>query len=153
MSNFSSNIYAKITNKRSLPYSAAGTGTIVTDGIAVVGTGTLFTSEMPVGSILVDLTQTEWRRVVRVMSDTLAYVSAPFSLNITTVAPNIIHNKTSKCKMISLSTAANCLLNGVAFTGVIQFNKLGTDRTAKINMVDPVIVDAQGNDMYIEIVY
>lgn len=145
-------IYASISDKRSVPFNSSGTGTIVTHGIAIVGTGTLFTTEMRVGSYLVDLAHNECRRVYRVDSDTLAFLEIPFSNDISASAPEIIAAHQAKVKSITLSTSDSCAINGVAFTGTFVVSRYGNDRSSRSDLIEPIIVDASGgHSMKVEI--
>jgi hypothetical protein len=144
-------IYEVISDKRSVPFNSEGTGTISTFGVAVVGTGTLFTTEMPVGSYLVDLDSDEVRKVVRVDSNTKAFLEKPFSADITSDAPEIVAAWQCKAKEISLETEDECEINGATFTGIVTIAKpdIGSQRP---NIVAPIIVDATGGHMNVLIV-
>ncbi|MES2395818.1 MAG: hypothetical protein V4549_07435 [Bacteroidota bacterium] len=144
-------IYDIISDKRSIPFNSTGTGTVVTHGIAVVGTGTLFTTEMRVGSYLVDLANDEVRRVYRVDSDTLAFLDIAFTVDLSSVAPEIIAAHQMKVKLISLDTEDSCFVDGVAFTGVMTIPRTGNDRSSRSDLIDPIIVDASGGSMKVEI--
>lgn len=146
-------IYAAVTDKRSVPFNSAGTGTIATHGIAIVGTGTLFTTQMPVGSYIVDLTANEVRRVYRVDSDTLAFLEVAFTADIAGgTTPEIVAAFQAKMKSVELVTAGACFIDGVAFTGSKKIDKLGNDRSARPDLVEPFIIDATGQTMYVTIV-
>jgi len=146
-------IYAVITDKRSVPFNSAGTGTIATHGIAVVGTGTAFTTEMPAGSYLVDLTNNEIRRVYRVDSDTVAFLEKEFTADIVAGStPQIIAVWQAKMKEVELVATGACEINGVAFTGTKKISKLGNDRSSRPDLVEPFIVNATGQSMTVTIV-
>ncbi len=145
-------INAVVTDKRSVPFNNAGTGTIVTFGNAIVGTGTKFTTEMQAGSYLVDLTHNECRRVYRVDSDTAAYLEIPFTNNQTSAAPEIITHIQAKVKEFRLKTSGACFLNGVAFTGEETFSRYGNDRSSRRDLLEPVIIDATGQTMTVYII-
>lgn len=148
------NIYADITDKRSIPFNSAGTGTIATHGNAIVGVGTLFTTEMPVGSYLIDLTHWESRKVYRVDSDTLAFLEIPLTNDITLgTTPQIVTASQAKVKAISLYTAGACSINNAAFTGTLSLNKAGNDRSSRIDLIEPIIVDATSTTMQVDIQY
>lgn len=74
--------YDNITDKRSIPYNVAQSGSIVTFGTGVKGTGTLFLTQMKPGSYIVDLAAWELRRVIDVKSNVLAYLEEPFTVDI-----------------------------------------------------------------------
>lgn len=146
-------IYEVITDKRSIPFNSAGTGTIATHGIAIVGTGTLFTTEMRVGSFLVDLTNNEVRKVYRVDSDTLAFLEVEFTADIVAGAtPQIVKAHQCKVKEVELVTAGACFIAGVDFTGSKKIDMLGNDRSARPDLIAPFVVDATGQTMAVTIV-
>lgn len=156
--NYKNTIYYLVTTKQTVPANANGSGTVVTTGIAVQGTGTLFKTEMPVGSWLVDMTQYEIRRVIRVDSDTLAYLDVAFSSNVSSVAPAIIPADKAKPVTISVSIPSG-LGNGevdhvvlTAGTG-LTFSKDSRDHSAARDIVDPIIVNGTGTSMQILIQY
>lgn len=147
-------IYKVISDKRSIPFNVNGTGTIATHGQAVVGTGTLFTTEMPAGSYLVDLTNWEVRRVYRVDSDTLAFLELVFTNDMVPGSTaKIIANYKCKVKEISIKTSGAALLDNSAFTGELTLSKTGNSRSSRIDLIDPIIVDASGTTMQVEILY
>ncbi len=145
-------IYAIISDKRSIPFNSNGTGTIVTHGIAVVGTGTAFTTEMSAGSYLVDLANNEVRRVYRVDSDTLAFLEVAFTADITASTPEIIANYQCKVKEVELVTAGACFIDGVAFTGSKKIDKLGNSKSGRPDLIEPFVVDASATTMAVTIV-
>lgn len=146
-------IYDNITDKRSIPFNSAGTGTIATHGIAIVGTGTLFKTEMPAGSYLVDLTAWELFKVYRVDSDTLAFLEIAFTADIAPgTSPEIIKAFQCKVKEISLSTAGSILLNNKAFTGSDTIGKTGNSKSSRNDLIDPIIVDATGTTLQVQII-
>jgi hypothetical protein len=149
MANYKNTVYNLITDKRTIPYNAAGTGTIETAGNWVIGTGTLFTTEMPRGSWLVDESQNEIRYVESVESDTKAYISQPFSIDITAGAtPSIIHAKDTNVVSIALScpsgASADPTVDGVTFPkgNTVSFSKDSREKSGKRDLVDPIILDA-----------
>lgn len=146
-------IYAVISDKRSIPFNSNGTGTIATHGIAIVGTGTLFTTEMRAGSYLVDLASNEVRRVYRVDSDTLAFLEVAFTVDIVAGAtPEIIANHQCKVKEVELVTAGACFIDGAAFTGTKKIDKLGNEKSGRPDLIEPFIVDASATTMSVTIV-
>lgn len=147
-----------ITNtKVSIPANESGTGTIVTFGQAIVGTGTLFLTEMIAGSYLVAIAQNECRRVIRVDSNTIAFLEKPFSYNLAVgAAPQIIKKFKASPKEISIkidSADADGQLDGVAFSGILTLSKSSTDGSSGRDVVDPVVVNALGTTMDVSILY
>ncbi|MES3018227.1 MAG: hypothetical protein V4721_10630 [Bacteroidota bacterium] len=149
--------YEIITTKRSIPENINKTGTIATFGVAIVGTGTLFLTEMIAGSYLVDEAQDEVRRVIRVNSNTSAFLSKAFSSNIAAGAtPSVIAKQFASPKEISIKIDSADLageLNGVAFTGVLTISKSSSDRSSQWDTVPPVIVDGSGTSIKASILY
>lgn len=155
MSNTKNTKFYKISNaKQTVPVSAAGTGTIKTQLTAVVGAGTLFKSEMQVGSWLVDLTQNEMRKVIKVESDTAAVLESAFSVAIPALTtPNVITHTKLNIKEISVRIP---LVNsiGVAYTfgevdgielesGIpLVFGKTSKDNENSFSYIDPIIANA-----------
>jgi hypothetical protein len=147
-------IYETITDKRSIPFNSSGTGTIATHGIAIVGTGTQFTTELRVGSYLVDLSQWEARRVYRVDSDTIAFLEKPFTLDIAALTvPEIVAQHQVKVKEISISTAGTALVNNASFTGSLTLSKASDSRSSRSDLIAPIIVDASGTQMQVSVLY
>lgn len=136
----------------SVPLSTEGTGTISTEGDAVIGVGTLFTTELPKGSWVIDYANNELRQVVRVDSDTRAYLAEPFTSDLAALSVlDKIH--TMDCDAVSISVqvlssaAANITIDGETFPkgASITFSKDSRDRSGKRDLVDPIIVDATGS--------
>lgn len=147
-----------ITNtKVSIPQNESGSGTIVTFGEAIVGTGTSFLTQMIAGSYLVSIAQNECRRVVRVDSDTKAFLEKPFSYNLAVAAaPQIIKKHKASPREISIkidSADADGQLDGVAFSGILTLSKASSDRTSKWDNIDPVVVNALGTAIEVSILY
>jgi len=152
--NYSNNSYDLVTDKRTIPFNSNKSGTISTKGKGVIGVGTSFLSEMPAGSVLVDESQDEWRRVVRVESDTIAYLEEAFTSDIAALTtPSVIDKKLLSVKFIKLTTATNVTINTVAFTGTIEFNKLGQEDTIQRSFIDPIILAAGGNNVFVQQIY
>lgn len=155
--NYSNNIYDVITDKRSIPYSAPGTGTISTQSITVKGVGTKFLSEMPAGSVIVDLASWEWRKVVKVVSDTEAIIQKPFTVDLLPLTtPDIIHE--SKLSNIEISLKVkdgdpDALLDNKLFSGILTISKANRERSSIKDFIDPIIVDASGTSVAILIMY
>lgn len=148
--------YSVITDKRTLPFNETATGTVSTFGKAVVGVGTLFETEMKAGSWIVDLTNWEMCRVNRVDTDLVAFMDTAFTSDLASAALVIIPWYKAYPKEISIEIdAANAagLLNDADFTGILTISKASSDRSARKNNIDPVMVDASGTEMKINILY
>ena len=148
------NIYANITDKRSVPFNSAATGTVTTHGIAIIGVGTAFLTEMPAGSYVVDLTNYEIRKVYRVDSDTLAFMEVALTNDIAGGSTlQIIHKYQTGVKSIYLETTGSAKIDNAAFTGTKTLTKSGAGRSSLRDLVAPIIVDATNTTMQVTIVY
>jgi hypothetical protein len=149
--------YSITNTKESIPKNESGTGTVTTNGLAIIGVGTSFRTEMIAGSYLVSIAQNECRRVVRVDSDTVAYLERPFSYSLSaSVAPQIIKKWKASPKEISIkidSADADGQLDGVAFSGALTLSKASSDRSSQWDKIDPVVVNALGTAVDISILY
>ena len=141
-----------ITDKRSVPFDVAGTGTISTHGIKIIGVGTLFSTELQAGSYLVNLATNEAIKVYRQDTDTTAFLEKPFLGDISIATPRIISKAKAKVKEIKLVTAGACFIDGVAFTGTADYNKNGDYKSGRPNLIEPIIVDATGQSMTVDII-
>ena len=131
---------------QTVPLSTAGTGTITTSGIGVVGSGTSFTTELSKGAWIFNDTD-EIRRVNYVESDTVAYLEDAFSSEFSADAFSYIKSNKSQCKSISVAVPlgeANATINGgdlVAGRPVTN-EKTGNSNNGSRDFVNPVIIDA-----------
>lgn len=145
--------YFLITDKRTVPFNQAGTGTLQTVGTTVKGTGTLFMTEMPTGSWVVDLAQDQIRRVIRVDSDTRAYLSQAFTSNLAALTTvNVIPRNNDRAVSISIqipSSAADGEVDGQVLPAgtSITFSKDSRSHSGGRDLVDPIVVDATGTQM------
>lgn len=149
MANFTKDEYYSIVGtKESIPVSAAGTGTIETKGTGVIGTNTLFRSEMQRGSWLVDLPQNELRKVIKVESDTFARVSNPFTIDIAALTtPDIIANHQLNLKELSvIAVGTDGVFRGTTLQQGQGTNavKTGDSKGDSSSHTDPGIADATG---------
>lgn len=159
MANFKNSLYYLVTDKRTVPANANATGTIKTVGTAVIGTNTLFKTEMPIGSWLVDESQDEIRQITRVESDTLAYFGNAFTSDISLgTTPSVIHSKDAKPVSIAVSIPASANdgeVDGATFTkgSSLSFSKDSTGRSDARSLVNPIIVDGTGTTIQVLIQY
>lgn len=165
MTNFKNNFYDSITNKRSIPYSAATTGTVTSTGVNVVGTGTLFIAECPPGSWFVDLAANEVRKVKSVISDTRLVLEEAFTVDLAAVAtPQVIHAKEMKAVEIEVfiplvvapggANNAFGVIDGIAFpSGYVRKLSKSSKGESKRSTIDPIIVDASATVMTVSILY
>ncbi len=157
--NYKNSNYLRVDNaKQTIPSTANGTGTIVTEGKHVVGTNTLFLSEMPVGSWIYSASQNEIRKVVNVIDNTKAYLSNAFTVDLVAAAPAIIHARNTNVKAISVAIKAGLadgaidgvtLSNGTGMT----FSKDGNSMKAIGDYVDPIIADGTGTVIQAQLMY
>ncbi len=172
-SNSSNNVYDVITDKRIIPYASLITGTIVTNGTGVTGTGTLFNTEMKTGSYLVDLAHNEYRQIRRLGadgggSDTIGILDKPFS-NVVTGQPLVIDVLNASPVEISViipildamgsSNASGLIVDN--YTATTKYfpaglpytiSKANRDRSALTDSINPIIVDASGTQMIVTII-
>lgn len=172
-SNNSNNVYDVITDKRIIPYATLKTGTIVTAGTGVTGIGTLFNTEMKAGSYLVDITNNEYRKIIRLGadgggSDTIAILDAPFS-NVVTGQPLVIDfdnaNPVEILVLIpTLNSSGDSNTSGFVVdneTATAKYfpigfpykpSKANRDRSSITDGINPIIVDASGTEMVVTII-
>lgn len=151
--------YFIATTKCSVPLNQSATGTASVIGVAVTGTGTLFKTnkELLAGAYIVSLVTNECRRVIRTDSDTIAFIEAPFSADILAGSTlQIIPNYRANPVEIDLKikyTDADGELNGVPFSGILNISKASRDRSARRDLVEPVIINATGTSMKVNVLY
>lgn len=158
MTNFTNTVPYKVTAKDTVPASVNGTGTIVTAGKGIVGTGTKFKSlgELQAGSYIVSLAADEIRLVLEIESDTFARLSQPFTSDLTSATPVIIRKRDLNIKTLSvgiLSGASDGEINGsVLSNGTSEvFTKEGNSRSRKRDFVDPIIIDGTGTSITVSL--
>lgn len=146
--------FASVTDKRSVPFNANGTGTIVTFGEAVVGTGTLFKTEMLVGSYIVSESQGECRRVRRVDSDTSAFLEIPFTIDLVSAAPSLIKwFKAKPVEIIFNYVSGTVVVDGVTLTKSVTLSKASRDRSSRKDFIEPIIVDSTSGVVEVTVQY
>lgn len=151
--NYKNSNYKYLSNEIvSAPLSSVGTGTVSSDDKALIGVGTLFTTEIPKGSWVIDFANNELRQVDRVESDTLAYLTEAFSTDLAALSQlDKIHSMDCNAVSISVqvlsSAAADITIDGEIFPkgASITFSKDSRDRSGKRDLVDPIIIDATGS--------
>lgn len=94
--------YNITTTKTTVPAYLTKTGTIVTSGKNVVGTGTLFVSEVRPGDWIADINNfDELRKVKSITDNTHLTIDSPFAGDI--LAANPLRTIKSRAKLVSLS--------------------------------------------------
>jgi hypothetical protein len=157
MSNTKNTKFYKISDdKQTVPASANKTGTISTQGTAVIGVGTLFKTEMQAGSWLTDLANNELRKVLRVESNVLAYLESAFQADIAALTtPNIVANTSLNIRELSvIIPLVNSAGTAYAFgeldgteleSGLpVTFGKASKDNENSFSYIDPIEADATG---------
>lgn len=158
MANNNNVFYDTITNKRTVPYNSTKTGTIQTVGTDVIGTGTLFTTEVKVGDFLVDLTQNEVHKVVQIQDNTNMYIQEAFTVNLPAATAVVISPSVPRPKEISLLVPVgnpDGKINGKTLIAGAGFNvsKMAKDINGRPDFVDTIVVDATGTSMVVQINY
>ena len=148
--------FDNFSDKRTVPYNVAGTGTVTTHDIGIEGVGTKFLTELKQGSYLVNFATNEAIKVVQVVSDTVAYLERAFSTYILPgAAPQIVSYLYANPAEISLtikSANADGKINGASFSGTKNFIKQ-RDSSSGSDRLAPIIVDATGTVVEVEIIY
>lgn len=139
-------IYYRVTDKQTVPASATGTGTVDTQGVMVTGTGTLFQTEMPAGSWLVDFATDQIAKVKKVYSNTSAELLTGFTVDLSGAAAEIIHNNEASVCTISVAIKSgdgDGEIDGVVFDNgdTLTFSKDSRDNSSARDLVDPIIID------------
>lgn len=144
----------KITTQDSVPAAATGTGTVssANNGM-IIGVGTSFTTEAEINDWFYIKAQNEFRRILKVASDTEIYIDGTFTVPLAAEAFHI----TPDSKFVEISW----LVNGVAdakIDGVTvstnttnDFTKAGKGPSggAGNKYIDPIDVDATGTEVTI----
>jgi hypothetical protein len=146
--NYTNDQIGSITASNTVPPRQSKTGTIETIGINVIGTGTLFTTELQVGDYLSDLAAGEIRRIVKISmedGDTNAYLDKPFSVNLPAGTALRVTPK-SRVRVISLQAQTGgtpITVNGTQYPvgQTLTFGKIDTiEIGARKDYVDPLVV-------------
>jgi hypothetical protein len=157
MANNKNSNYKYLNNtKVTLPLNETATGTASTNGIRIDGVLTAFRTELQAGSWLVDLTNDEIRQVDSVVSDTVAYLTEPFTADLVLGAFEII--KKTNCNVVSISVqvlsgaAADAYVDGELFPkgASMTFSKDSRDTNRSKDFVDPIVFDATGTTAMVQ---
>lgn len=141
--------------KATAPRNEVGTGTIETNKLGVIGTGTLFKEELKVGSYIIDFANDEMKRVVEVQSDTYAILESAFTTDLSASSQlDYIPAWKTNARAISAivpvyqedNTTENtyAVIDGANVAPGIGLNddKANRDRSSGGDMVKPIIIDA-----------
>lgn len=132
--------------KGTLPLARALTGTFSSAGTVVIGTGTLFTTEIVEGDWLFSTTTNELRRVEGVSTDTTLRLEQAFSVDQTTQA-------TKTCRalyftiILTVSGGTSVTINGATYKSeeIISYNAS--------NCLMPWYYDATGSELTFDVSY
>ncbi len=152
--------------KSTAPLYGVGTGTISTNKLGLIGSGTVFKTQLEAGAFIVNFSTDEIVRVVEVVSDVYAILEKQFTSEITAASPmNYIPKYKSNVREIGViipvyqedNTTENTwgVVNGASTPpGVgVNFSKANRDRSSRMDMVYPIIVDATSTQALVEITY
>lgn len=155
--NYTNNNYTVISDKRSIPFNSPLTGTISTIGNVVIGVGTKFRTELPVGSWLLDLPNWELRKVMRVDDDFRVDLDHAFTADMAALTVGqAIHYDIANAIEISIEVIASnppAVLNNASFSGILTLSKASSTRSGNNDRVDPILVDASATEMKVEVIY
>ncbi len=135
--------------KQTIPASVIRTGTLSTVGETVIGDDdTLFETEMPAGSWLVDIDNNEVRYVHRVDSNKMAYILGAFSSDLSASSDvNVIAKVDMDAVAISVQVPtgmSDAEIDGETFYNgtCLTFGKESRDHSGKRDLIDPIVADA-----------
>lgn len=125
----------------SFPRASAGTGTITAYNNRIVGSSTLFTTEVQVGDYIYMKTQNAFRRVLDIQSDTELTIDRAFGSAISAASFHITP-KDGYIEVSAYVTGAGAgEIDGVSFAQNNGNTWTGVDRSSKIYPID---IDATG---------
>ncbi len=149
--------YLLTNTKATIPASSDITGTISTNGLYITGVGTKFKTELQRGDWITDITNNEVRRVDSVLNDLAAVLTKAFTVDIIAgTTPNTIPNSQLDVKQISYAidgSLTNGKIDGVTLTAGSgeTFGKTGNSVRDVYGFVDPVVADATGTTITVNI--
>lgn len=150
MSNNKNSIYYLLISSDVVPASQTKTGTIETHGINVIGTGTLFLSEVKPGDFIVDITNTEARKVTTRRDNLYLAIDSPFTSDL--AAGTLLKVVRSRAKEVSIANegAAAATVDGVPLpiNSVITLPKSNKNPNGS-DFIDPLFVNATGTEVYV----
>lgn len=125
----------------SVPAYSVKTGTVVTvnanDGLAVIGTGTLFLTEYNVGDWLPSKLNTEVRRINSITSNTLMWIDEKFTVQLAgEAAKNTPHSRWTEITL-QPQTGSTGTINNAAFLAAHQYK---FKKENPVFPVDPVVI-------------
>lgn len=147
--NYKNTVYSRSTGHDTFPASKAKTGTITTtnayDGKRVIGTSTLFTTELEIGGWIVDIAHDEIRKITNILTDTNLTIDHAFSNSLTGLALKYVPPSDS-VELSVVFSGASGKIDGQLLPANIgfSFGKTGRDNSAVRDFIDPLIIDATG---------
>ena len=154
MANNKNSFFDSITDKRTVPYNQALTGTyaIAAGSKNVVGTVTRFITELKKGDWLIDLTNDEIRRVTSIQSNTLATIDSAFTNAIAAETDFTPASRLVEISVVIPSGVAPGEIDGKALPAgtPVSWGKGSREGSAVRDLVDPIIVDAVGSSMLVQ---
>lgn len=148
--------------KVTAPFNETGTGTISTDKLGLIGTGTIFKTELLKGAYILDLPNDEYKKVVEVISDTYAILESAFTTDLPALtAMDYIPAWKGNVREISViipalkqdMVTANPWgkIDGEDFPPGVgnSFSKANRDNSSVMDVLNPLILDASGTQMYV----
>lgn len=131
--------------KDTVPASTTETGTIDTNGINVIGTGTLFKSELKTGAWLVSLAQDEVRKIMNIRDDGFMTIDSPFTADLAALTALVVCR--SRAKLVSITNVGGApgAVDGVSIEigETVSFPKSSKNPDGK-DFIDPLIVEPSG---------
>ncbi|RLI63285.1 MAG: hypothetical protein DRO67_05965 [Candidatus Asgardarchaeum californiense] len=145
-----------------MPATVAKTGTFSSVGTAIVGTGTLFTTEFKVGDVLWSSSNNEGQVIVSVLTDTQMVIQLAFTADVASDAvmknglaafawyyPIIAYNPTTDAYKLVFDTQSNAenALADTNMTGYTMFRRrgvIGTDASLSVYECDWLASEKDG---------
>lgn len=162
MSNTKNTKYYIINNTAdTVPASTQGTGTVVAGAgdKGMVGTGTLFTTELQKGDWIADITHNEVRRIIGILNNTDLQIEQGFT---NAQSGSFYFVKSSRARAITVAcdnvavTIDGAAMFATGSNGAVTFDKssIGSPGShSPTDFIDPIIVGASGHNAYITLLY
>lgn len=148
MANFKNNSSEVISTIRTVPQNVTKTGTIQTVGTQVVGTGTLFGTEVKVNDWIYVAAQIEIRKIIKITDATTAIIDFPFTIDLAPAsALVVVPTPTNIVEIAYVNTGAvSGSIDGitVAPNEYGGWGKNSRERESNRDFIDPIIVNGTG---------
>lgn len=145
--NYKNSFIESFQIKRTIPVNATKTGTLVTAGVKVIGTGTLFTTEAKVGDWIYVAAQNELRRIVSISDNLSLTIDNAFTTPLAGGVFVLTPKSDLKEITVIVGPGGAAVIDGVSVpaSSTWTFDKTQRERTSGPNdFIDPIIVDATG---------